>query len=414
MRTCTTIGGAVALAMTFAVAAEVPTTEQLWELVQAQQAQIDALQAELRATRDEVSQTGQQVQAVEVRADANDATVAAAEETLSAMAEAPPSAEWAERSQFGGYGEVHYNGGDKDEIDVHRFVLFFGHQFNERLRFNSELEVEHVLAGDGEPGAVELEQAYVEFDLAQSLRARAGLFLLPVGIINETHEPPTFYGVERNPVESRIIPSTWWEGGVALSGLWVPGLSWDAALHSGLAAEADSNYAIRDARQEVAQAIAKNAAVTGRIKYTAIPGLQLAASIQYQDNAGQGADPGIGSARLFEGHLIWSWQSFGLKALYARWDLQGSGPESVGADVQDGFYIEPSWRISPRLGVFARYNQWDNRAGDQLDSQWQQTDVGINFWPHPDVVLKADYQFQNGPGNSDGDDRINLGIGYQF
>lgn len=414
MRTCTTMGGAVALAMSFAVAAEVPTTEKLWELVQAQQAQIDALQAELRATRDEVSQTGQQVQAVEVRADANDATVAAAEETLSAMAEAPPSAEWAERSQFGGYGEVHYNGGDADEIDVHRFVLFFGHQFNERLRFNSELEVEHVVAGDGEPGAVELEQAYIEFDLARDLRARAGLFLLPVGILNETHEPPTFYGVERNPVESRIIPSTWWEAGVFFQGQLAAGLGWDAALHSGLAAEAGSNYAIRAARQQVAQADAENAALTGRIKYTAIPGLQLAASLQYQDNVGQSADPGIGSARLFESHLIWSWQSFGLKALYARWDLQGSGPESVGADVQDGFYIEPSWRISSRLGLFARYNQWDNRAGDQLDSQWQQTDIGINFWPHPDVVLKADYQFQSGPGNSDGDDRINVGIGYQF
>ena len=44
--------------------------------------------------------------------------------------------------------------------------------------------------------------------------------LVPVGFLNEVHEPPTFYGVERNPVEKNVIPTTWWEGGIGISSRW--------------------------------------------------------------------------------------------------------------------------------------------------------------------------------------------------
>lgn len=409
------IGAAVALALSTSLsAAEPPTNEQLWKLVQEQQAQIDALRAELESTRQVVADTGQQVRATGEKVLASEQRLVAAESSLQERPAAEPTAEWAANTQFGGYGEMHYNAGDKDEIDLHRFVLFFGHQFNDRIRFNSELEVEHAVASAEDPGEVEIEQAYVEFDLNPSLRAKGGLFLLPVGILNEVHEPTTFYGVERNPVESQIIPSTWWEGGASLSGRSQSGWSWDTAVHSGLAANLDSNYAVRSARRQVAEAPAKDAAFTGRLKYTGIPGLQLAASVQYQNDITQGSDPLAGAATLFETHAIWNWQSFGLKALYARWDLDGSGPRSVGADVQEGFYIEPSYRLNSKFGVFARYSRWDNQAGDSLDSQRRQTDVGINYWPHPDVVLKADYQMQDAPQGISQDDRINLGIGYQF
>ena len=47
---------------------------------------------------------------------------------------------------------------------------------------------------DGAPGEVELEQAYVQIDVNDRNRINAGLQLLPIGIINETHEPPTFFG----------------------------------------------------------------------------------------------------------------------------------------------------------------------------------------------------------------------------
>jgi len=142
------------------------------------------------------------------------------------------------KTTVGGYGELHYNnwdnksagGSDKREIDFHRFVLFFGHEFDARTRFFAELELEHSFIEDTDTGSthgeVELEQAFVEFDLNDAMTARGGLFLLPVGIINETHEPPAFYGVERNPVENKIVPSTWWEAGGGFTHRFSNGLSY--------------------------------------------------------------------------------------------------------------------------------------------------------------------------------------------
>src|SRR5690606_13172106 len=179
------------------------------------------------------------------------------------------------------------------------------------------------------------------------------------------------------------------------------------------ATTAGSGYAIRSGRKKVAEAPAKDAAYTLRLRYQ-IPGLQLAASYQRQDDITQSADPTAGAADLFTAHAHWTHKAFGLKALWARWNLDGSGPASLGADVQDGYYIEPSYRINQQWGVFARYNVWDNRGGDAVDSEWTQTDFGINYWIHPHVVLKADYQFQDAPIGSADDDRINRGIGYQF
>lgn len=111
------------------------------------------------------------------------------------------------KTHIGGYGELHYrlldvNGEDQRELDFHRMVLFVGHDFNEKARFVTELEVEHILASGGSRGAVEVEQAYVEMDLKSNTHLKTGVMLMPIGLVNETHEPPTFYGVERPVIES--------------------------------------------------------------------------------------------------------------------------------------------------------------------------------------------------------------------
>ena len=334
--------------------------------------------------------------------------------------DAAPASSWTEKTRIGGYGELHYNkrdgeGGaaDKDEIDLHRFVLFFGHTFNARTRFFSEFELEHAIAGEGKKGEIELEQAYVEFDLNSEHRARAGVFLVPVGLINENHEPPVFYGVERNPVEKDIIPATWWAGGAALAGELGAGFGYDIAVHEGLATTAAKGYKPRDGRQKTSEAAARDLAYTARLKWTGVPGLELAASYQHQGDITQGADASAGSADLVEVHGVATRGPFALKALYAQWNLDGAGPASIGADKQLGRYIEPSARLSERWGVFARYNQWDNKAGDSAASEKKQIDAGVNFWPHPDVVLKADFQKQD---NDDGKNQngFNVGMGYQF
>jgi hypothetical protein len=378
------------------------------ERLTAMEARLNAVEAENQQLKGKLKTTEQKV----------DATT----EQVEKVASAAPSgkAAWAENTRIGGYGELHYNrldgkGGasDKDEIDFHRFVLFFGHDFSPRTRLFSELEVEHTIV-EGGKGAVELEQAYIEHDLNDTLTVRGGLFLVPVGILNETHEPPTFYGVERNPVETAIIPGTWWEGGAGITARLGNGFTLDGALTSGFKGDIADNYAVRDARQELAEgSLAKNAAYTARLKWTGVPGLEIAGTLQYQSDFTQGLDATAGSAWLGETHAVLSRGSFTLKALYAQWNLEGTGPASVGADKQNGWYVEPSYKLSEQIGVFARYNLWDNQAGDSVGSTMKQIDAGVNWWPHPDVVVKADYQKQDND-NGKNQNGFNLGVGYQF
>jgi len=317
------------------------------------------------------------------------------------------------RVHLGGYGELHYNNLDSgNEIDFHRFVLYFGYDFTDRIRFRSELELEHSLAGDDQPGEVELEQAFIEFDLTDNHLARGGLFLIPVGILNETHEPPTFYGVERNPVENQIIPTTWWEGGAALSGNLAPGLSYDFAVTSGLAVD-PATFAIRGGRQKVAEALANDPMYTARLRWTGAPGVELATTLQYHQDITQSEAAESASAVLAEAHAILTRGPFGLRALYAQWNIDHPQAEALGRDKQEGWYIEPSYRITPKFGVFARYNEWDTEAGagDATDTVRKQTNIGFNYWPHEQVVIKFDVQNQSGIVDDDG---FNVGIGYMF
>ncbi len=392
-------------------AAEVPTTEEMWAILQQQQARIEALEAELAAAKQGIAETDEKVAETDAKVEATGDVV----DTLAATDTIP------NRTTIGGYGELHYNNvsadsGDEQEIDFHRFVLFFGHEFNERMRFFSEFELEHSLAGDGKPGEVELEQAYVEYALNNSTYARTGLFLVPVGILNETHEPPTFYGVERNDVENIIIPSTWWEAGAGVRGNLAGGLSWDASLHSGLAmpTTGGSAFRVRSGRQKVAEALASDPAATFRLRYTGVPGLELAASYQYQSDPSQVAGDGLDSGQLLTAHAIYQRDRFGLRALIGGWKFDGAAVEAADADKQTGWYIEPNFRVSDKWGIYARYSDLD-AARDQ--DKFTQGEVGFNYWPTENVVLKMDYrrrEFTLPSLSIDDFDAVDLGFGYQF
>ncbi len=327
---------------------------------------------------------------------------------------------WFEKTRLGGYGELHFNylegssgALNKSQADFHRFVLFINHEFSDRIRFFSEVELEHALSGAGKPGEVELEQAFIEFDLPKDLIATAGLFLLPVGILNETHEPSTFYGVERNPIEKNIIPSTWWESGGMLSRSFDSGFKTDVAVSTGLQTGrgVDDDFVIRGGRQKVAEANASDVAITGRIVYRGYPGLEVGASVQWsEDILATGENT---PATLIEGHIIYQKGPFGIRALYARWDLHSDAAESVGKDEQYGFYVEPSYRLAECVGVFARYNQHNTVAGNSGGTM-RQYDVGLNIWPHENVVLKIDGQFQRNDNGAPELDGVNFGLGFNF
>ncbi len=392
---------------------KLPSAEEMWRIIQAQQKQIEMLIGRLETTDEKVEATERKVEETDEKVEAAGDMI---EETRTQSADSSGGGWW-QRTSLGGYGEMHYNGGNADEIDFHRFVLYVDHEFNDRIRLKSEVELEHSISGDGQNGEIELEQAFLEFDMNDRNTARAGLFLVPVGIMNETHEPPSFFGVERNPVESNILPTTWWEGGVSWTARFGSGFSVDLAAHSGLdVPDTGANaFKIRSGRKKVSKAPAKDPAYTGRIKWTGVPGVELAVTGQYQGDVTQGSVDV--EAFLVETHANIRRGPFGLRALYARWDLKGPEPEALGRDEQYGWYVEPSYRFDVpfgEAGVFARYSEYDTAAGGGGDSKFKETSLGLNYWPHPDVVLKFDYQFQNAPQGQAGDDRANLGVGFQF
>lgn len=194
------------------------------------------------------------------------------------------------------------------------------------------------------------------------------------------------------------------------------GWSYDVALHSGLEIDA-GDFKIRDGRQKVSKAEASNGAVTARVKYTGIEGLELAATVQHQTDVTQNMAASNIDANLFEAHAAYQNGPFQLRALYAMWDLDdgiNAHGGTTGAEEQEGFYIEPSWKLTEKLGIFARYNEWDNQAGDSSDSEYQQVDLGVNYWLTPTVVLKADYQDQDVPTGKTELDGLNLGVGWSF
>jgi hypothetical protein len=393
-----------------AALAATPSMEEMWELIQQQQAEIAELKAQLAATDEEMKETIVMAEA----------TATMVEDGMAAGGRD----DWASDTRLGGYAEMHYNnleddntGSDKDEIDFHRYVLFVEHDFSEDTRFFSEVELEHSLSGDGQNGEVELEQAYIEHDLMDDMAMKAGLFLVPAGILNITHEPDTFFGVERNNVEKNIIPTTWWEGGLALTGEFAGGWNYEAQVTSGLKLDAqDGEFMIRDGRQKVSEADASDLAYTANLRYTGIAGLEVGATAQYQEDLYQGDFTDDVGAMLYTAHVAYRNGPFGLRALGAIWDIDDAiNAIEEGADEQTGWYVEPSWMLTRDLGVFTRYSEWDNQAGSGSgNTDTGQWDLGLNYWLEENVVFKLDYQWQDADEDQKEYEGFNLGVGWSY
>src|SRR5205809_838053 len=188
-----------------------------------------------------------------------------------------PQAGSAQSSSLSGYMELHYNKGEPTDpvLDFHRFVLVMSHGFTPRIRFVGELEVEHaIVEGLEEEGELELEQAYLDFLLSRAFNIRAGMMLVPVGIINERHEPPVFNGVERPFVDTVIIPTTWFEAGAGIHGELRHGWRYRAYLAAPLnSLEFSADEGIRDGRQRRSNAAVRDVPYTGRLECLGARGL---------------------------------------------------------------------------------------------------------------------------------------------
>jgi len=351
----------------------------------------------------------------------------------------------ASATTIGGYGEVVYNNyrnkSVKDQADLQRFVLFFGHRFNDKLRLYSELEVEHALVESGQ-GELGLEQAYIEYNLHPNINLRAGLMLMPLGLLNETHEPSTFYGVQRNEVESRIIPTTWRELGIGVQGNVLDGLEYNVGISTSLDASKYTNAAnsVRGLRSEGFQAAANDLALYAGLNYRQ-PGWLLGAGLF----TGNTAQNGVGSTSstalegknarvtLWDVHGKYSIGDFDLQALYARGTLNDTLAINQAAGITAGAnnnaapksfwggYGQVAYALwkkgEMRLSPFVRYERYDTQASvdtgftkDPLNNERVIT-AGANFNLSRDVVFKADWQNYQTDNRKD---RFSIGVGYQF
>jgi hypothetical protein len=269
-----------------------------------------------------------------------------------------------------------------------------------------------------------------------ALNVRAGLVLVPVGFINEMHEPPFFHGVFRPEVERSVIPTTWREGGVGIFGALAPGLQYRAYVLNGLNAKGYDSGGIRGARQSGNRAIAEDVAGTARLDYTPFGGALVGASF-FAGDAGQSddydGDKPNAFTLLWEAHAQLHYRGLELRALGAFTTIDDAAvlsraQEDTIAENIFGFYAEAAYDVLPLilpdtthyLAPFFRYEIFDTQ--DEVPRGFERVPgndvqlytVGLDYKPHPQVVLKLEYRDFNAGGGRPRADELNLGAGFVF
>jgi hypothetical protein len=349
-----------------------------------------------------------------------------------------------------GYGQLDYNHPTTHaadaQADLTRAVIGFNHVFDESTRVYGELEWEHAVTSNVDQGESEVEQLYVEHSLAPNYGFRVGLMLVPLGLLNEHHEPSNFYGVERNFVEQAIIPTTWREGGFAAYGSTDAGLSWNVGIGTGpnLGAwdpTSDEGRAspLGSIHQELQLAKAHDPSVYASANFQGVPGLTVGGGI-FTGKIGQGDTTlPVDKARVFlgEAHVRWQPGPFDLSALYTRGTISGTQdlnlvflgqptpvPKSFWGGYAQGAWRALEWGNESSLSPFVRYEMFNTGASYAAQPQGLGTPplptervwtLGANYYLNPNIVFKIDYQSFRyddlvlGYGN-----RFDLGLGYQF
>jgi hypothetical protein len=350
------------------------------------------------------------------------------------------SREEEERLPVAGYMDFHFNKpkGEPGQLDFHRFVLLFGHSFSDRIKFWSELEIEHALVeGGDEKGELELEQAYLDFLIKPWFNLRAGMLLAPVGIINERHEPPSFNGVERPMVETVIIPSTWFDTGFGFTGDLGKGFRYRAYMMGGLDATAfDAEEGFRNGRQKGFQSSFRNPAKVARLEYSGLRKLTLGLS-GYTGHTGFNL-PGINPrVDLIDFDGRYSYRRFDFRGLFAHANISRTRELNRALQSDFGFmpniarqmrgwYAEPAVHVLPRwkrqdLVLFTRYERFNTQhrmaegfsALPQFNrSAWV---MGATFKPNADVAFKFDYIVnRNRSSVVPAVNTFNIGLGWWF
>jgi hypothetical protein len=336
--------------------------------------------------------------------------------------------------------DFHLNKADGEDavLDFHRFVLLFTHSFTPRIRFVSEIELEHALVeGLEDKGELELEQAYLDFLVTRGFNVRAGMLLMPVGIINERHEPPVFNGVERPFVDTVIVPTTWFEAGAGVHGEVGRGWRYRAYVTAPLdALEFSADEGLRGGLQKGSRSVVHGAAVAGRVEYVGVRGLQIGASL-WRGPANVTLRRIDSRVSLVEADARYARGRLELRGQLATVAIDEAGAinDAVGrltgvppnvAERLRGWYGEAAYRVwnagpARDLVAFARYERFDTQrrlpAGYVPLEEFDRSalTIGLTYFPEPDVAVKADYtRLANAGDLVPTRHLINLGLGWWF
>ncbi len=354
---------------------------------------------------------------------------------------------------IGGYGEGFYqnvvSGKDANNYsnaDLERMVLYVGYKFNDHILMNSEYEFEHATSGEGaeKKGEVSAEFASLDFFIKPLVNVRAGLMLMPMGMINRIHEPLFYFGNHRPVVDQVIIPTTWREMGFGLFGAITPNLTYTAYMVNGLNAKGFSSDGIREGTGSGSLARASNFGYVTQMNYDpdALPGVTVGGSA-YVGNSGQdqeynGQKPNV-FTQLYESHVQWKYRGVEFRTLGSWGHINNADVLSAAAGANAangqgvigsqnyGWYSEVGYDVLPLmfrdtpqyLAPFVRYEKLNTVAkaptgyvSDPTKDQ-QVFQVGLSYKPIPQVVIKADYRnfvAKQGPLPDD----FNLGFGFIF
>ena len=350
-----------------------------------------------------------------------------------------------ESTRLTAYGELNYNryrgaNAANTQADVRRVVIGYEHRFDAKTKAVIELEWEHAVTSADDQGESEVEQAYIEHQINDRLAGRAGLFLIPIGLLNERHEPTTYYGVERNFVETAIIPSTWREiglqgiadldHGLTLQGGVATGFDiskWDATSDEG-----QVEGPLGSVHQEGQLAKSRDLSLFGALNWRGIPGLNLGGGI-FTGGASQ-ATPGTPHSRvsIWDLHARWQPGAWDLAALYAGGSISNTaalntpliGNPTLIPKRFEGSYLQVANRVWESAGQYLspfarveRYNTGKSYAdlGAGVTPAALPTErvitVGANYGLSRNVVLKADLQWFK---EVSARNRLDLGVGWAF
>ncbi len=384
----------------------------------------------------------------------------AADKPVSGFAPAASKVYFAKPSKIsiGGYGEFvvtapskrKQNGdpsGQKKQADLQRVVLYTGYKFNDWILFNSEIEFEHGGSGEGSEtrGEITVEQAYIDFKLHDTIGIRAGNVIVPLGLVNEVHEPTTFHGVNRPNVERNIIPSTWHENGLGVFGDIGP-VSYRSYLLAGLHGKNTADpktdgftaaSALRGGRTAGAHTSIEDLAWATRVDVTPVQGVKAGAGL-YVAQADQGDLTASVPVTLWETHATAEYRGASVKALYAAGSIgnadslniaQGNtnaAQNSVGSRFFGG-YAEAAFDVltlvknnrGQSASPFFRYERYDTQARtpsafakDPANSRVEYT-LGVTYKPITQVAVKLDQQWKRNQART-GVNQWNLGLAYIF